>query len=43
MALESDFIVNASKLKPEAVSQAEKQLNDTMVGITEKGPQWYEV
>lgn len=40
---QSDLVVNSSRLKPEAVSQAEKQLNDTLIGITEKGPRWYEV
>jgi len=36
MPLQSDLTINASKLKREAVSQAEKQLNDTMVGIRRK-------
>jgi hypothetical protein len=43
MSLQSDLVLNVSKLKPEAVSDSEKKLNDALIAITEKGPQWFEV
>ena len=43
MSLQSDLVLNVSKLRPEAVSESEKKLNDAVVTITEKGPQWFEV
>ena len=41
--LQSDLVFNVSKLRSEAVSESEKKLNDAVVTITEKGPQWFEV
>jgi len=43
MAPQSDLFVNASRLKPESVNPAAKQLNETLITITEKGPKWFEV
>ena len=43
MALQSDLFVNASKMEPEAVNPTDKELNDYLVAITEKGPPWYQV
>ncbi|KAL6713204.1 hypothetical protein ACLMJK_009325 [Lecanora helva] len=39
----SDLFINASRLKPDAVSLDTKELNDQLVAFTKKGPQWYEV
>lgn len=43
MSLQSDLVLNVSKFKPEAVSDSEKKLNDALIAMTEKGPQWFEV
>ena len=43
MSLSSDLTLNVSKLRPESVSESEKQLTDTLVAITAKGPRWYDV
>ena len=43
MSIQSDLYINASKLKPEAASAETKQLNNTLIGVTQKGPRWYEV
>ena len=43
MSLSSDLTLNVSKLRPESVSESEKQLTDTLVALTAKGPRWYDV
>ena len=43
MSLSSDLTFNVSKLRPESVSESQKQLTDALVAITAKGPRWYDV
>lgn len=43
MSLTSDLSINVSKLKPDAVPPSDKQLNDLLIDLTEKGPHFYDV
>lgn len=43
MHLSSDLFLNAAKLSPVHVSEADKQLNENLLGITMKGPRWWDV
>lgn len=43
MHLSSDLFLNASKLSPVHVSEADTQLNEKLLGMTVKGPRWWEV
>lgn len=43
MDLSSDLFLNAAKLSPVHVSEADRQLNKKLLSITVKGPQWWEV
>lgn len=43
MHLSSDLFLNAAKLSPVHISKADKQLNEDLLGITLKRPDWWEV
>lgn len=43
MPLHSDLNIDASKLRPDAVSDASKQMNNYLIKIQQDGPRWFEV
>ncbi|KAK4983393.1 hypothetical protein LTR50_007260 [Elasticomyces elasticus] len=43
MPLTSDLTLDASKFKPEAISQQTDEFNKKLIKIMEGGPRWYEV
>ena len=43
MSLQSDLTLNVSKLKPESVSESERQLTENSIAITADGPRWFDV
>ncbi|KAK4977362.1 hypothetical protein LTR28_007210 [Elasticomyces elasticus] len=43
MPLTSDLTLDASKFKPEAISQQTDEFNKKLIKIMEGGPRWYEL
>lgn len=43
MSLRSDLTVDASKFKPEAVSESTRQLNDALMQLTKDDAGWWQV
>ena len=43
MPLESDLKINADKFRPNAISDKTQQVNEGLMSLFDKGPQWYRV
>lgn len=43
MSIQSDLTINASRFRPENVTEATKQANSFLQDVTTKGPRWHEV
>lgn len=43
MSLQSDLTIDASKFKPEAVSEPTRQMNEALMQLTKGDPGWWQV
>ena len=43
MAAHSDLTVNASKFRPEAISEEAKTFNESLMDNMKRGPKWFQV
>lgn len=43
MPLHSDLYIDASKFRPEAISESAHKLNDHLIKLGKEGPKWWEV
>ncbi|MCJ1380696.1 hypothetical protein MMC17_003804 [Xylographa soralifera] len=43
MVLGNDIRINASRLRPDAVTEAQHRFNENLIAIGRKGPKWFEV
>lgn len=43
MSIQSDLTIDASRFRPENVSETTKQVNNFVRDVTIKGPRWHEV